>query len=437
MLSREKVFTHVTRGWYVAGVIALCGFISTPVSADTAVKSSAAATAVPAAGIEKMTAVEGITEYRLANGLRVLLFPDQSKPTITVNITYLVGSRHENYGETGMAHLLEHLMFKGAPKNPSIVQQFNRRGMRMSGTTGPDRTNYLERFHASDDNLKWAHEMEADRMVNSFIAKKDLDSEMTVVRNEYERGENSPFGVLLKRMQSMAYDWHNYGNSTIGNRSDIENVKIENLRAFYRRYYQPDNAVLLIAGKFDEARALAWIQNISAQSPTETRVAQAVDSGTHADGERTFMRRKGDIQLVALAYKVPSALHADSIPLGYAHSALTNTPSGRLHKPWSKPARPRRYSAFRCRGWMAGCICSARRSRRARPSRRCSARWLASLRLLPESADPGGDGAHSRGLSESLRADSEQSREFWREDVGLHRAWRLAPVFTAGIAWQA
>src|SRR3990167_3065050 len=152
MLGQEKMLTRVTRSLSVASVIVLCGFISTPASADTAVKSSAAATTAPAAGIEKVTAVEGITEYRLSNGLRVLLFPDQSKPTITVNITYLVGSRHENYGETGMAHLLEHLMFKGAPRNPSVVQQFNRRGMRMNGTTGPDRTNYFERFHASDDN---------------------------------------------------------------------------------------------------------------------------------------------------------------------------------------------------------------------------------------------------------------------------------------------
>ena len=329
------MFTRVTRGWCcVASVIVLCGFISPPVPAATAVKSSAAAAAAPAAGIEKVTAVEGITEYRLANGLRVLLFPDQSKPTITVNITYLVGSRHENYGETGMAHLLEHLMFKGTPGNPSIVQQFNQRGMRMNGTTGPDRTNYFERFHASDDNLKWALEMEADRMVNSFIAKKDLDSEMTVVRNEYERGENSPFGVLLKRMQSMAYDWHNYGNSTIGNRSDIENVKIENLQAFYRRYYQPDNAVLLIAGKFDEARALAWIQEYFGAIPRPQRELPGLWTVEPAqDGERTFyVRRKGGIQLVALAYKVPSALHADSTPLGFAHSVLTNTPSGRLHK---------------------------------------------------------------------------------------------------------
>ena len=356
MLSREKMLTRVTRSLSVASAIVLCGFLSMPVSADTAAKSSVAATTTPAADLEKVTAVEGITEYRLSNGLRVLLFPDQSKPTITVNITYLVGSRHENYGETGMAHLLEHLMFKGTPKNPSLVQQFNQRGMRMNGTTWLDRTNYFELFHASGDNLKWAIEMEADRMVNSFIAKNDLDSEMTVVRNEYERGENSPFGVLLKRMQSMAYDWHNYGNSTIGNRSDIENVKIENLRAFYRRYYQPDNAVLLIAGKFDEARALGWIQEYFGAIPRPTReLPKLWTVEPTQDGERSFyVRRKGDVQLVALAYKVPSALHADSIPLGFAHSVLTNTPSGRLHKALVETGKAARVFGFPLQGTDGG-----------------------------------------------------------------------------------
>ncbi|HEY5610036.1 MAG TPA: insulinase family protein [Thermoanaerobaculia bacterium] len=86
-------------------------------------------------GISKVTSVEGITEYRLANGLRVLLFPDPSKPTITVNITYLVGSKHENYGETGMAHLLEHLVFKGTPKHPNIPQELTSHGARPNGTT--------------------------------------------------------------------------------------------------------------------------------------------------------------------------------------------------------------------------------------------------------------------------------------------------------------
>ena len=179
------------------------------------------------AGVERVTSVEGITEYRLKNGLRVLLFPDQSKQTITVNITYLVGSKHENYGETGMAHLLEHLVFKGSPKHTNIPEELTAHGTRPNGSTWYDRTNYYETFAATEENLKWALDLEADRMINSFIAKKDLDSEMTVVRNEFEMGENDPGSVLSERVFSTAYLWHNYGKSTIGARADLENVPIE------------------------------------------------------------------------------------------------------------------------------------------------------------------------------------------------------------------
>ena len=202
--------------------------------------------------------VEGITEYRLDNGLRVVLYPDASKPTATVNMTYLVGSRQENYGETGMAHLLEHLMFKGSKNYPNPTAEFTKRGFRMNGSTWLDRTNYFVSFTANDDNMKWALGWQADAMTNSFIARKDLDTEMTVVRNEYEMGENKPISVMLKRMQSVLFDWQSYGRSTIGARSDIENVEIENLQAFYHRYYQPDNAVLTVSGKFDEEKVLGW-----------------------------------------------------------------------------------------------------------------------------------------------------------------------------------
>jgi zinc protease len=283
---------------------------------------------------QRITSVEGITEYRLANGLKVLLFPDNSKPTITVNVTYLVGSRHENYGETGMAHLLEHLLFKGTPTNPDIPKQFSQRSARFNGTTNFDRTNYFELFPASEDNLKWAIELEADRMVNSNIAQKDLDSEMSVVRNEYERGENSPGGVLGKRMHSVAYDWHNYQNSPIGNRSDIENVKIENLQAFYRQYYQPDNAVLLVAGKIDEAKTLALVNATFGKIPKPTRVLPKLWTVEPTqDGERSFtVRRSGNIQLVMVAYKIPGVVHQDALVLSFMSGILGGAPSGRLHK---------------------------------------------------------------------------------------------------------
>jgi zinc protease len=222
-------------------------------------------------GVTQGRSAEGITEYRLANGLKVLLFPDASKPTTTVNMTYLVGSRHENTGETGMAHLLEHMLFKGAPGFTDISKQFAARGMRFNGTTSEHRTNYFETFKADDGNLQWSLDMEAARMTTSFVARKDLDSEMTVVRNEFEAGESNPGNVLFKELQSIAYDWHGVGHSTIGNRSDIENVPIDHLQAFYRMYYQPDNAVLLVAGKFDEARTLARIQQAFGKIPAPKR----------------------------------------------------------------------------------------------------------------------------------------------------------------------
>src|SRR5262245_56951238 len=219
---------------------------------------AAAAQTLPQ-GLTKGPAMGGITEYDLANGLRVLLLPDRSQDSITVNVTYLVGSRHESYGERGMAHLLEHLLFKGTPKIANPKNELLKRGARYNGTTSFDRTNYFETFPASEDTLAIVLGMEADRMVNASVSKQDLESEMTVVRNEFDAGQNSPFALLRERTAAAAYLWHNYGRSVIGTLSDIENVPIERLQGFYRHYYQPDNAVLIVAGKFDSARALATI----------------------------------------------------------------------------------------------------------------------------------------------------------------------------------
>ena len=177
---------------------------------------SSAQTTLPN-GVTKVTSVEGITEYKFANGLELLVFPDPSKPNITVNITYLVGSRYEGPGEAGMAHLLEHMLFKGSPKHTNIPQELTEHGARPNGTTSWDRTNYFETFKATDENLRWALDLESDRMVNSFVRKEDLDKEFSVVRNEFESGENNPFRVLFEHTMSTAYLWHSYGRSVIGN----------------------------------------------------------------------------------------------------------------------------------------------------------------------------------------------------------------------------
>jgi len=346
-----------------AHVAALCLALITiaPAGAQTAVKAPAAGTASTATaalpkGVTLGPSVEGITEYRLANGLKVLLFPDASRPTVTVNMTYMVGSRHENYGETGMAHLLEHLLFKGSTKNRDITKQFSERGMQFNGTTSLDRTNYYEVFQASKGNLDWALQMEADRMVNSFVSAKDLASEMTVVRNEFESGENQPGNVLFKRMQSIAYDWHSYGRSTIGNRSDIENVRIKNLQDFYRTYYQPDNAVLLVAGQFEPAATLASIQRLFGAIPKPKRALPVfwTEEPTQ-DGERSFtVRRQGDMQFVAIGYKIPSDLHPQAEALGFAAQIMGDAPNGRLHKLLVETGKASQVFSFGQTGYAPG-----------------------------------------------------------------------------------
>jgi zinc protease len=296
---------------------------------------SATSLAVPLPpGTQEVTSLAGITEYKLDNGMRVLLFPDSSSAKTTVNVTYLVGSRHEGYGETGMAHLLEHLLFKGSTNHTNITKELSEHGAQANGTTWFDRTNYYETFPSSPENLEWALSMEADRMVNSFIAKKDLDSEMTVVRNEFERGENDPAGILQERIFSTAYLWHNYGKSTIGSRSDIEQVPIQRLQAFYRYYYQPDNAVLVVAGRFDEEKTLAMIAQKFGSIPRPTRQLQNTYTREPSqDGEREVeLRRVGDSKVAAVAYHIPAGSAPDFAAVDVLGEILGDTPSGRLYK---------------------------------------------------------------------------------------------------------
>ena len=290
-------------------------------------------------GVQYITGVEGISEYRLQNGLRVLLFPDPTKTNITVNITYMVGSRHENYGESGMAHLLEHLMFKGSKNHLNINKELQDHGTQPNGSTSYDRTNYFETFQATEENLKWSLDLEADRMVNSFIAKKDLDSEMTVVRNEHEMSENSPLGVLQQRTLSAAFLWHNYGNSVIGARSDIERVPIDRLQAFYREFYQPDNALLVVAGKIDEAKTLALVHQYYSPIPKpERQIRRTYTAEPTQDGERSVtLRRVGDIQAMFVVYHVPAGTHEDFPAVEIASMILGDQPSGRLYKALVEP----------------------------------------------------------------------------------------------------
>ena len=278
--------------------------------------------------------VEGISEYHLENGMKVLLFPDKSSPKVTVNLTVFVGSRHEGYGEAGMAHLLEHMVFKGTPTHQNIPKSLQERGAEFNGTTWLDRTNYYETLPASDENLEFALKLEADRLVNSFISADELAKEFSVVRSEFERGENSPQRVLMQRVTAAAFEWHNYGQSTIGNRADIEKVPADSLRRFYQKYYQPDNVMLVIAGKFDEKKSLEFVKNYFAVIPRPERKLEPTYTEEPAqDGERMVtLRRVGDVALAATLYHIPSGGHPDFAAVDVLSTIMTSEPAGRLYE---------------------------------------------------------------------------------------------------------
>jgi len=279
--------------------------------------------------------VEGISEYGLPNGLKIVFVPDPSKPTATVNLTVFVGSRHENYGEKGMAHLFEHMLFKKTKKFADVKAELTKLGGDANGTTSYDRTNYFESFPASDAKVKTAIELEAERLRNAIISRDQLATEMTVVRNEFEMGENQPEAVLEERLLSAAFQWHNYGNTTIGAKSDIEQVPNERLLAFYERYYQPDNAMLIVAGKFDEAKTFKVIADTFGKMTKPTRaipLATYTQEPVH-DGESTVtVRRVGGTPVLMVGYHVPAASDPDSPALDLLDRLLGESPSGRLYK---------------------------------------------------------------------------------------------------------
>src|ERR1039457_3606183 len=305
------------------------------ISAATIFLTAAALAQTLPQGVQKVTSIEGVTEYAFPNGLHVLLFPDNSKPKITVNVVYLVGSRNEGYGETGMAPLLEHMVFMPTKSGRELFRELtDRTGGNFNGTTSYDQTMYYETLNASDENLRWALGLEADRMAKMTMLKQDLDTEMTVVRNEMESGENNPLNVLHERVLAAAYNFHNYGKTVIGNRTDVERVPIANLAAFYQKYYQPDNAELIVAGQFDEAKALAVVAETFGAIPKPQRVlTQPYTSEPTQEGERTVMlRRVGNIQGIMVVYHIPAALHPDMAALEVMAQVMGAPQTGRLYK---------------------------------------------------------------------------------------------------------
>ncbi|MBH9552824.1 M16 family metallopeptidase [Inhella gelatinilytica] len=294
-----------------------------------------AALAAPAVAVPQLVReLEGIREFRLANGLQVLLFADAASTTTLVNLVYRVGSRHEGSGEAGMAHLLEHLLFKGTPSVADIPKAMSERGVRWNATTSVDRTNYFSSFNANPATLDFMLALEAERMQRSRVEAEDLAKEMPVVLNEMERGENNPGQLLRERLQAAAFRFHPYGRLTIGSRSDVENVPIESLRRFYRNHYRPDNATLMVSGQLNEAAVLAQIQQHF--GPLSNPAGQAPQTYTvepPQDGERSVvLRRVGGQAMSFIGYHAPNFAHPDCANLNLISQMLMQPPTGPLFK---------------------------------------------------------------------------------------------------------
>ncbi len=281
---------------------------------------------------------DGITEYKLdSNDLKLLLAPRRAAPVVAFMVLYRVGSRNEAVGHTGSTHLLEHMLFKGTPtynktNGTQIASVLQRQGGVFNADTWFDRTRYYEMLPS--DQLELAIHIEADRMRNSFIADEDRQSEMTVVRNELERGENEPSSVLHERLWAMAFREHPYHHPTIGWRSDVEGVPTARLKEFYDTFYHPNNATAIIVGDFDEQAALDLVAgHFGGIPPSSHSIPPMYTVEPPQEGEIRFvLRRAGQLGLIDVGWHIPEAKHPDGAALAVLDTILSAGITSRLYQ---------------------------------------------------------------------------------------------------------
>ncbi|MGI9247034.1 MAG: M16 family metallopeptidase, partial [Steroidobacteraceae bacterium] len=302
----------------------------------TSVAAAEKPVAVP--GFKYVRTVGDISEYTLeSNGLTVLLMPERSAPVVTFMVTYRVGSRNEVTGTTGATHLLEHLMFKGSEnynddKANSVSQFVETVGGAYNATTWLDRTNYYAVIPR--DHLEGYIAVEADRMRRLLLRDEDRKPEMTVVRNEFEIGENDPREALDKEIWATAYQAHPYHHSTIGWRSDIENVSIEKLREFYDTFYWPDNSTVSIIGDFDAKQALGFVQkHYGPYTRAPKPIPQMYTTEPEQSGpRRVTVRRAGEIGMVGIGFKTPEGRSPDYPALNVLGLVLSSGKTSRFYR---------------------------------------------------------------------------------------------------------
>jgi len=276
----------------------------------------------------------GISSWRLGNGFKIILAPFPASGTARVELLVKSGSKVEGYGESGMAHLLEHMLFKGAGARADLKHDLTALGARWNGTTSADRTNFFETVPADPDKVDEALRIEADRLIRARFTRADLASEMTVVRNELERQDKDPWRAALRSLQRQTYFWHGYGRPTIGARSDIEDAPFAALQAFHHRHYRPDNAALIVSGRFDPDRVLALATRLFAvaRNPAEARPASWTREEGPAATNRSELVLPAGTTLAASAWKLPGLASRPAQALDLAVAAICDPDWGSLRR---------------------------------------------------------------------------------------------------------
>ena len=286
---------------------------------------------------EPMESIGGAESYRfLENGLTAIVYPKHDIPVVATMVTYCIGSVNEHLGTTGSTHILEHMMFKGSQRfdakdHRGVSDLIESKGATVNATTWYDRTNYYE--VAPRALVRTCVELEADRMRNLTLRKEDLDAEMVVVRNEYERGRNDPHRLLSTELWATAFTKHPYHYDTIGIKEDIEQVTVEKLQRYYNTFYWPQNATVSLVGDIRVRDGLELIGNsfsgINRGDIEEPRIE--VEPEQHEE-RRISLSRSGTVQLLSVGYKVPGGRNSDSAALLIASGMLANGKGSRLYR---------------------------------------------------------------------------------------------------------
>ena len=275
------------------------------------------------------------TKHTLANGLRVILAPDHTAPVVAISVTYDTGSRNERPGRTGFAHLFEHMMFQGSEhvgKGEHFILVFNNGG-NMNGTTNEDRTNYFEAL--AKNQLDLALFLESDRMRSLAVNQANLDNQRNAVQEERRVGiDNQPYGKAEEEIDNLAYDNFDYKHSTIGSMADLDAATVDDVKDFFRIYYAPNNAVLVLVGDFDPAEALQKVEKYFGSIPSQPAPPPVVMNEPEHYGERreTIYDPLARVPMILMAYHIPAGNTPDNYAMQVLANVLATGESSRLYQ---------------------------------------------------------------------------------------------------------